>query len=105
MTTQFKTGSTYATRSICDHDSWFSFEILARTAKTVTIKVNGSIVRRGLSVFDGVEQFKPYGTYSMCAVIGADDLAPWAVPEHDERKAEAAGRRAAAAYLAGSSLG
>lgn len=70
---RFEVGKTYATRSICDHDTWFAFTILARTAKQVTIKVNGKIVRRGLSVYDGCEQFKPYGSYSMCAIIGADD--------------------------------
>jgi hypothetical protein len=71
--TKFEVGKVYATRSICDHNCWFSFEILARTAKTVTIKVNGNTVRRGLSTYQDVEQFKPFGTYSMCAVIGADD--------------------------------
>lgn len=70
---QFEIGKTYATRSVCDHDTWFSFTILDRTAKTVTINVNGKTVKRGLSLYDGVEQFKPYGSYSMCAIIGADD--------------------------------
>jgi hypothetical protein len=70
---KFQVGKTYATRSICDHNCWFSFVILARTAKTVTVKVNGNIVRRGLSLYQGIEQFKPFGTYSMCAIIGADD--------------------------------
>lgn len=76
MTKQFQIGKTYATRSICDYDTWFAFTILGRTAKQVTVKVNGKIVRRGLSVYDGCEQFKPYGTYSMCAIIGADDERP-----------------------------
>lgn len=73
---QFVVGKTYATRSICDYDTWFSFTILARTAKQVTIKVNGNVVRRGLSVYDNCEQFKPFGSYSMCAIIGADDEKP-----------------------------
>lgn len=74
--TKFEVGKTYATRSICDYDTWFRFTILARTAKQVSIKVNGNIVRRGLYIYDDVEQFKPYGSYSMCAIIGADDLVP-----------------------------
>ena len=74
MTKQFQIGQTYATRSICDHDCIFSFVVLGRTAKTVTVTVHGKTVRRGLSIFDGVEQFKPFGNYSMCAIIGADDL-------------------------------
>jgi hypothetical protein len=74
MTTQFQTGRSYATRSICGHDCIFSFTILARTARTVTTQVHGKTVRRGLSIWNGVEQFKPFGNYSMCAVIGADSL-------------------------------
>jgi hypothetical protein len=73
MTKTFKVGQTYSERSICDHNCIFSFTILARTAKSVTVNVHGNTVRRGLSVYDGIEQFKPFGSYSMCAVIGADD--------------------------------
>jgi hypothetical protein len=70
----FQIGETYATRSICDHECIFSFTILGRTAKTVTVNVHGKTVRRGLTLWNGVEQFKPFGTYSMCTIIGADDL-------------------------------
>ncbi len=72
MTIQFKVGSTYAARSICDSECFFSFTILARTAKQVTINVHGKTVKRGVTVYDGVEQFKPYGSYSMAAIIRAD---------------------------------
>lgn len=72
---KFQVGQTYATRSICDHNCIFSFKILARTAKMVTIEVYGKTVKRGLSVFEGVEQFKPHGSYSFCTIIGADDHA------------------------------
>jgi hypothetical protein len=71
----FEVGKTYATRSLCDHDCLFSFTILARTAKTVTVEVHGKTVRRGLSSYAGVEQFKPFGNYSMAAVITADKVA------------------------------
>lgn len=73
MTNQFQVGRTYSTRSICDYDCIHSFTILARTAKQVTINVHGKIVRRGLSVYEGNEQFQPFGNYSMCAIVGADD--------------------------------
>lgn len=73
MTTQFEIGRTYSTRSICDHDCIYSFTILGRTAKQVTVKVRGSEVKRGLSIWNGVEQFKPFGNYSMAAIISADD--------------------------------
>lgn len=72
MTTQFETGRTYWTRSICDHDCIFSFAILARTAKQVTINVHGKQVRRGIQIWDGVETFAPFGKYSMSATIKAD---------------------------------
>lgn len=72
---KFQVGRSYATRSICNYDCIYSFEILARTEKTVTVKVHGKTVRRGLSTYDGVEQFKPFGTYSMAAVISATDRA------------------------------
>jgi hypothetical protein len=65
----FRPGESYATRSICDHDCWFRVTVLSRTAKTVT-------TNRGVSrivLHQGVEQIKPWGTYSMCPVIGADD--------------------------------
>jgi hypothetical protein len=75
MSKMFETGKTYQTRSACDHNCIFSFAILARTAKTVTVEVNGKTVRRGLTVWEGVEQFKPFGNYSMAAVISADKQA------------------------------
>lgn len=73
--TTFQIGRTYQTRSICDYDCIHSFTILGRTPKSVTVNVHGKTVRRGLSIYDGVEQFKPFGTYSMCAVIRADKAA------------------------------
>lgn len=72
MSIQFQVGRTYYDRSACDCDTIFSFNILARTAKSVTIEVHGRTQRRGITVYDGVEQFKPFGTYSMCAVVCAD---------------------------------
>lgn len=71
---QFEVGKTYATRSIGDHNAIFSFVILARTAHTVSVEVDGKIVRRGFSIWEGLEQFKPFGSYSMCVIVGADDV-------------------------------
>lgn len=70
----FEIGKTYWTRSICDHECIYRFTILARTAKQVTVNVHGKAVKRGLSIWNDVEQFKPFGTYSMCAIIGADRM-------------------------------
>jgi hypothetical protein len=81
MTIKFEVGRTYSTRSICDHNCIFSFKILSRTAKTVTAVQprSGTVVekpiKRGLSVssWNDAEQFKPFGAYSMAAVIHASD--------------------------------
>jgi hypothetical protein len=74
MTRQFQVGRTYSERSLCDYDCIHSFTILARTAKTITTKVHGNIVRRRVGTDEnGVEHFLPYGSYSMCTNISADD--------------------------------
>lgn len=70
---KFVVGRNYSTRSIVDHDTIFSFDILARTEKTVRVKVSGKVVTRRLSVWNDTEQFKPFGSYSMCAIISARD--------------------------------
>ena len=72
MTNTFQVGRTYVTRSVCDYDTVISFTILSRTAKTVTVKGHGETVRRGISLWNGVEQFRPFGNYSMAAIISAD---------------------------------
>ena len=35
--TKFKTGATYQTRSICDHSAVFSYKVVSRTEKTITV--------------------------------------------------------------------
>jgi predicted anti-sigma-YlaC factor YlaD len=76
MTVQFQIGQTYYDRSICDHNCIFQFTVLARTAKTITTTVSGKVVKRGLSTWEGVEQFKPFGSYSMCSIVSADRTTP-----------------------------
>ncbi|MGO9683594.1 MAG: hypothetical protein ACLPTZ_13580 [Beijerinckiaceae bacterium] len=72
---KFQVDRSYATRSICNYDCIYSFEILARTEKTVTVAVDGKTVSRRVSTYVGTEQFKPFGSYSMAAVISATDRA------------------------------
>ena len=69
--TTFTPGKTYWTRSICDYDCIFKITIAKRTAKFVTT-TEGK--RLGVAIWDGVEQVKPHGNYSMCAIIGADKV-------------------------------
>ena len=73
--TKFITGQTYYARSNFDYDCIFSFAILARTNKTVTIKAQGYTVRRGLKEYQGIESFMPFGSYSMAPRVHADQIA------------------------------
>jgi hypothetical protein len=70
---KFNVGQTYSGRFMSDYDSIANFTIVKRTAKTVTFaRPNGTLTRR-VSEYCGVEQFKPFGSYSMCMVIDAKD--------------------------------
>lgn len=77
MTTKFEIGKTYSTRSACDYDCIFSFEIVSRTEKTVMLKSSSrGLVRRKVRIgTDGVERCDPHGRYSMSPVISADSQA------------------------------
>lgn len=73
MTTTFEIGQTYSTRSLCDYDCIFTFKVIARTAKQVTLESNAwGVKKRGIKIYDGVETCSPLGTYSMSPTIRAD---------------------------------
>lgn len=68
----FSVGNTYTTRSICDHDTIITAEVLSRSAKFVTVKTQMDSAKRcGIRVIDGVETIRPWGSYSMCPIIRA----------------------------------
>jgi len=66
--TQFQVGQSYSTRSACDADCKIGTQIIKRTAKTVTV-ASGKTYR--VTVYDGVECFRPLGNYSMAPIIRA----------------------------------
>ena len=70
-TAQFEIGKTYSCRSICDYECIFSFEVIARTERTVTIKSGSKTVRRKVRISGGVETIDPHGRYSMSPVLRA----------------------------------
>jgi hypothetical protein len=70
----FQVGKTYTTRSACDHECVISLTVLARTAKTIKATVRGESKTLRISDYDGREQVKPWGSYSMAPVIEASDL-------------------------------
>jgi hypothetical protein len=75
MTVTFKIGTTYIGRSPCDHNSTITFEVMARTAKTVTARPHCSLLKGEtlrITIWQGVEQVKPWGRYSMAPIIAAD---------------------------------
>lgn len=79
MTTaqKFQVGNTYGTRSICDSNCVFSFKVLRRTEKTITVYCNTYNKEKNLRVSEGymnstVEQVKPLGSYSMAPIVTAD---------------------------------
>jgi hypothetical protein len=69
--TQFQVGKTYETTSICDSECVYSFPIISRTNKTVSTLVHGERVKRGIQIREGIEHFKPFGSYSMAPTIRA----------------------------------
>lgn len=71
MTAQFQVGRTYQVRSICDYECIFSFVILSRTEKTVSIRAHNNVRRRKIRLVDGVECIDPFGRYSMSPVLRA----------------------------------
>ena len=77
---RFEVGRTYSTRSICDYDCIFRFEVVGRTDKTVLIKYHGKVTRRKIRAIPNhslagilVETIDPLGVYSMSPVLDATD--------------------------------
>ena len=73
MTTQVQVGKTYTTRSACDYNCIFSFTVVARTEKNVTIigDLLDKPTRRKVYVWGSEESCLPYGSYSMAPSISA----------------------------------
>lgn len=69
MTKTFEAGKTYWTRSVCDSDCIVRVAVKSRTAKTIKTD-DGKVLR--IAVWQGVEQVKPWGSYSMAPIVGAD---------------------------------
>jgi hypothetical protein len=74
MTAQFQPGKTYETRSACDHDCIFKMKVIARSAtgKSIRVLVRDEFKTLRVSEYNGVEQVKPFGSYSMAPIMSAD---------------------------------
>ena len=75
MKTKFEIG-TYETRSLCDHECVFQYEIVRRTEKSIWVRPVGGhkVTRRGVftSIDGTTEKCFPEGKYWMCPVLSAD---------------------------------
>ncbi len=70
---KFITGQKYFCRSVCDYNCVWTFEVVSRTSKTITIKgEDGKVSSKRIRVYQGVEQVNPLGTYSMNPILSAD---------------------------------
>lgn len=69
--TRFETGKTYYTRSIVDADTIIRVTVAKRTDKTIVTALGD---RLRINVWNDVEQVKPWGSYSMAPIVGADRL-------------------------------
>lgn len=79
MNPTFEVGKTYSCRSAFDHNCVWTFEVVKRTAKFITIREwflgewNGlPAKRRGVKLSDGAEYALPLGDYSFAPVIRAE---------------------------------
>lgn len=72
-TPEFVPGGTYPTRSACDHNAVFTYTVVARTARFVTVRDrDGHTKRVGVKRDATGEWALPEGAYSMAPVIRAD---------------------------------
>lgn len=97
--TRFEVGKTYATRSACNHDCVYEFTVIRRTPKFLHLDDgHGKIERRGVYVYNGAENCKPHGTYSMAPIItaGEDELIEGGIRHEVESKACRAAAEASA---------
>lgn len=73
---KFIVGNTYWTRSIGDSECIFEMTVIARTPKTIRVAIkhrDGVKTLRPFIDYNGHEAVKPFGSYSMCAIISADE--------------------------------
>ena len=73
---KFEVGKKYSMRSIGDWDCVWTYKVVARTAKTITIESeDGEIkkcrINKYLLDIEGIEGVYPLGRYSMCPTLMA----------------------------------
>lgn len=70
MKTTIESNTTITARAICDADCIFTAHVLERKGNFVTVKVQGEVSRKKISLdMDGNEVVYALGKYSMCPVF------------------------------------
>lgn len=73
--TKFEIGKTYTMRSICDHDCIWTYKVIGRTEKTITItdgkETKKCRINKAYSEYNKTETVFPLGNYSMCPTLNA----------------------------------
>lgn len=72
---KFEVGKQYKMKSICDSNCIWSYTVLSRTAKTITItdgdKTLKLRINQKTSEYRNAESVYPLGQYSMCPILSA----------------------------------
>lgn len=77
--TKFEVGKQYKMSSPCMSDCVWTYEVIARTAQTITItdgkETKKCRVSKGYSEANKAETIFPLGQYSMCPILTAEKVA------------------------------
>ena len=74
---KFEIGKTYTMRSACNHECVWAYEVLSRTAQTITVKclttnnIKKCRVNKYLTERNNQEAVFPLGNYSMAPILRA----------------------------------
>jgi len=71
---KFAVNKVYYATSICNHQAVFTYRVLSRTAKTVTLtgdSLDHGPQRFKIAEHDDAETVKPLGSYSMAPILRA----------------------------------
>lgn len=73
--TKFEINKTYSMKSICDQNCVWTYKVIARTEKTITITDGKETkicrINKAYSEFNNRETIFPLGKYSMCPTLSA----------------------------------
>ncbi len=72
---KFEIGKVYSCRSFCDYDTIFSWKVVKRSDKTITLEdtLDKSVIRRKVHEYNGREACS-IGHYANAPVIFADKI-------------------------------